>query len=360
MSPTRPYLKDAFGIRINRLIIHVLDPDRPNKRNSRGFIPSQAELNLQNRPELLLFFTNHIAKSLANPSSRVARFKNINSAAPSGICADVLAGSKDFVDGSIAIAKKLFAIMQDGRTKSADLVVALFEAENFPNEQFLALLKVDPSQAFRHNIIEIDGKMIVDYETLPSAFTEQELQKCAFIQSVKPSRNPEYDMVMLDLKQEGVAQYFKDKLLDAEESYDAKARTQKLWQAFVQAGNFIRDNYSSEQLVAFELQREAAMGREQINYEELVNSLNLPGDGKASVLGIFRDRLPDREIEIDQEYAEKIAQKRVFQGDYGLNVRVESEYYDQVIRMGEDIIEDGEVVGREVIVRARNWHEVAK
>jgi len=360
MPPNRPYLKDAFEIRINRLIIHVLDPQRPNKGTSRGFIPSQAELNLHNRTELIEFFTNHIAKSLANNNSHVARFKNINSAAPSGICADILTGSKDFADGSIALAEKLYEIMQDGRTKAADLAVAIFEAANFPQEQFLALMKVDPSKAFQHDFLNVDGKEVVDYKVLSSAFTNQELQKCAFIQSVKPYRYPEYDMVLLDSKQVGVAQYFKEKFLDAEESYDAKARTEKLWQAFVQAGNFIRDNYSSDKLGDFELQREAALERKQINYEDLVSSLNLPDDSKTIVLGIFRNRLPDRQIEIDQEYAEKIAQKRVFQGDYGLSVRVESDYYDQVIRVGKEIIEDGKVVGHEVILSARNWHEVAK
>jgi hypothetical protein len=360
MAQIRPYLKDAFGIKISKLIIHVIDPPRPNNVNPRGFVPSEAELDLHGRQELLKFFTNHISKSLANPNSRVAKFRNINPLAPSGICSDLLDGSRDFVEGSTAIAKFLYQIMVDGRTKAADLVVALFEAENFPHEHFLSLLKIDPSLAFEHSDLKVNGKKVNDYKALPSALTERELQKCAFIQKVKPNRNPEYDMVLLDPLRPGVAQYFKDKLLDAEESFDAKVKTERLWSALVQAGNMIRDTYGAVQLKDFELQREAALYHVSINYEELVNSLNIPIAGKEKMLSIFRERLPDKEIVIDHDYAGKIAKKRIFQGDFGLRVRVESNYYDKVIKPGKEIIEDGKVVGREVILLARNWREVTQ
>ena len=38
------------------------------------------------------------------------------------------------------------------RITSGDLGVALFSAENYPYSHFLAILKIDPAQIFRHVI----------------------------------------------------------------------------------------------------------------------------------------------------------------------------------------------------------------
>jgi hypothetical protein len=326
---------------------------------SRGFLPSEAELNLEGKDDLRVFFTNHIANSLADGRGRIAKFKNINPKDPSGICAGILEGSTDFVEGTTQIAQRLYEILHDGRTKEADLAIAQYEAKNFPKEQFIALLKIDPAQVFEHEFIEVDGKLVVNYKPLINAFTDQKLQKCAFIQSIEPKRHPDYDMVLLDPKSKEVAQYFKDKLLDCEESYDAKIRTRKLWQSFVQAGNLISDRLGPEEVDEFEQQREAAMRRTSINYENFINTLDLSEDDKEDVQKIFSSRLPDRDFEIDQDYVEKIAKKRIFTGKYGLRVQVDSQYYNQVIELGDEIVEEGKVVGRKIILHARDWQEVS-
>jgi hypothetical protein len=264
------------------------------------------------------------------------------------------------VDGTTQIAEKLYDILQDERTKEADLAVAQYEATNFPNEHFIALLKIDPAQVFEHEFVEVDGKLVVNYKPLVNAFTDQKLQKCAFIQATKPERHPDYDMVLLDPQKKDVAQYFKEKLLDCEESMDAMLRTKRLWQSFIQARNHIENKFGvSEYLSDFELQRDAAMNREKINYEDFIGTLILPTEEKKEVKKIFSSRLPDRDFEIDQKYVSKIAKKRVFKGDFGLRVQVENDYFNQVIQLGNEIIEDGKVVGRTIILKAKGWHEVS-
>jgi len=360
MPANRPYLKEASGIKIKKLIVHIIDPPRQDKKESRGFVPSEAEIQMEGRADLQRFFTNHINSSLSNPSNRVAKFKKIEEGASSGFCAGMLGGGIDFVTGSTGIAKLLYGIMKDGRTKEADLVVAVWEAENFPGKQFLALLKVDPAEALQHRIIEEEGKKVIDYTVLANAFTNQKLQKCAFIQAVTPERHPDYDMVLLDLKTKDVAKYFQDKLLDAVDSFTARERTEKLSLSFTEAANYIRDTYGEKELDAFETQRKAAMGWERINYEELTEALPLPAEGKSKLLEIFGARLADKDFEIDPEYAGNIDKKRIFRGENGLRVEVQSLYSNQVIRPGKEIMEDGKVVGREITIAARGWHEVTK
>ena len=128
---------------------------------------------------------------------------------------------------------------QDRRTKGADLAVCFYRAENIADTRFLALLKIDPSEVFQHQIAEDEqGRQFVTYVVEPRAFTNERLQKCAFIRPLAPRHN-DYDMILLDrqvsdIRKQDVAQYFARDFLDSENAYDDYERTEGLYRTLMQ------------------------------------------------------------------------------------------------------------------------------
>ena len=153
-------MRDAANIQIQGLIIHILDP------KGQGLVLSGIDLPLRNNQALVDYFTGHIENTLKDPSIKAARFKNINPEQPSGFCQAILNGEITLVEGSRRLAEGLYGIMEnDMRVTSGDLAVGLFSAENYPYTHFLAIMKIDPAQIFRHVIREdSQGNTYVSFE----------------------------------------------------------------------------------------------------------------------------------------------------------------------------------------------------
>jgi phosphopantetheine adenylyltransferase len=188
-------MREATNIHLDQLIVHILDPGRPN-----GFVLSERTIPLERNQRLVDYFVAHIQNSLKDPTAKAACFIAMNDKAVSGICKALLDGHLDLVKGSRKLAQQLYAIItSDKRIKACDLAVCFYQAENQHSvSRYLALLKIDPSEVFRHKTeYDPQGNQYVNFEieTEVMPTTRERLQKCAFVQQLEP-RSPDYDMML--------------------------------------------------------------------------------------------------------------------------------------------------------------------
>lgn len=353
-------MRDAGNIQIEEIILHILDPIRSDGRDNLGFVPSRHPLPLDGNQVVSAYFTRHIERSLRSASAKAAIFRHIDENEISGVCAGLLERKIPLVEGSIQIARVLYDILDnDQRTSPGDLAVGFYQASNYPHERFLALLKIDPSQVFRHHVVETAEGNIVNFTEVPAAFTDKELQKCAFVRPLVP-RHDDYDMILLD-RLVDVSQYFKYDLLDSEERYGTRERTQKLYQALTAAHNQLRGTLSDQQNAALDAQKVALFTARRTNVDTWLDQLDLPNEIKTEIDLQIRRRLPDREFNLDTDFGQRLVERHYFTGDYGLKVQFEAVHYDDVIESEEPIMDDaGNVIGRRVVLHALNWREIAR
>ena len=119
-------IRNIKNIEIKKAIIHYIDPPRKDKKNSEGFVSSEALLPLEDNSKLSNFIENHIINSISHKSSKIAKFKNINPNQVSGVCSNIINETIDFIKGSIFLGEKLFEVLLDNRTKETNLLVVLF------------------------------------------------------------------------------------------------------------------------------------------------------------------------------------------------------------------------------------------
>lgn len=329
-------MRDATNIQIREIIIHILEP------RGQGLVLSDVVLPLAGNQELMDYFTRHIQGSLQEPFTRAARFRNINPMQPSGICHALLGGETNLVDGSRSLAQALYEILlNDQRISPADLGICFYQAGNYPGVRFLAILKIDPSRVFRHVIRRVNGNQYVSFEAEMKAFTDERLQKSAFIQPLEP-RHPDFDMLLMDRQARGIdlgriARFFSETFLDAEEAFDPRKYTERLYKSLTQAQNLVRSRLTALQEEELDARVRLAVISPRINLDAWVNELNLPNDIREEVDQVVRQYIPDREFDLDQRYSEAILQKVKYEGDYRLRLEVLADYFRQVV-VSEDYV----------------------
>jgi len=353
-------MRDITSVTIDEIIIHILDPF------GQGLILSSVTLPLSDNPELLDYFARHITASLGDRGIKPARFRNINPEQPSGVCREMLRKEITLVEGSQRLAASLYSIMEeDRRVTAGDLAVCLFRADNYPYTNFLAIMKVDPSQIFRHVVHQdAQGHTYVTFEPEQHAFTNERLQKCAFIQPLEP-RHPEYDMLLLDRQrwdlQEGrIARFFSETFLDAEETFDARKYTEVLYKGLVNAQNVVRDQLSEQEEEELKDSINNAISTRRLNLDSWLEELPLSDEVKQEIDQTISNTVPAREFTIDRTYSAKLLSKVKFRGEHGLKVEVPLENYRQLI-VSEELVTDEP--GREpyyrIVIETEVWKRVA-
>lgn len=342
-------MRDATNINIDELIIHILDPQ------GQGLVLSSVPVPIDGNEALVEYFSRHILTSLKDSGIKAARFRNINPEQPSGVCRDLLRGEVPLVDGSHRLAQELYSILErDQRITPGDLAVCFFKAENYPYSRFLAIMKVDPSQIFSH-VIRQDrrGRTYVSFETNTQAFTNERLQKCAFIQPIDP-RHPEFDMLLLDRQRRGfetpsptasqiaIARFFSESFLDAQEVFDARKFTDLVYRGLVNAENRLRDRLTDEQNTVLEEQVHQAVTSRRLNLDNWLGELPLPEEYKAEIEQSISTRIPSREFPLDRNFSQQLVSKIKFRGDHGLRLEVPSENYFTLIVSEERVTDDPE------------------
>ena len=356
-------MRYASNIQLDQIIVHILDPRRPD-----GFVLSERAIPLERNQRLVEYFVSHIQNSLKDSTSSAACFVSLDDNMTSKVCRALLDGNLDLVAGSKKLAERLYKIIKrDERIKAGDLAVCFYRAGNRPNvPRYLALLKIDPSEVFRHKTEQDPlGKRYVNFEIETNVMptTREKLQKCAFIQSLDPRQ--EYDMILLDrqvkqLVPQPLARFFVEDFLGAALALDARQRTDLLYRGLVSARNQLHNKLHphEEQLLSKSIH--SAITSAHINIDTWLEALPLAEEYKEQIDHVVSEKLPDREFEIDATYVEKLSRKRSFRGDRGLQVNVSAERYKQVI-VSEQLVEDpGEPPYYRIEIHTEKWEETTR
>jgi phosphopantetheine adenylyltransferase len=351
-------MRDVTDIRLDQVIVHILDPKRLG-----GFVLSERTIPLEGNQRLVDYFVAHIQNSLKDPTAKAACFVAMNDKAVSGICKALLDGHLDLVEGSRRLAQQLYAIItSDKRIKACDLAVCFYQAENQHSvSRYLALLKIDPSEVFRHKTeYDPQGNQYVNFEVETEVMptTRERLQKCAFVQQLEP-RSPDYDMMLLDrqTREKEVAKFFITDFLGAKLALDAQHRTVLFYTGMLSVYNQIHESQPHE-AESLHQALHVAITSDCINIDTWLQALSLSEEHKEQIDQVVSQKLPDREFKIDKTYAQKLIRKRRFHGDHDLRVNVSEEEYKQVIRSVERVEEPGSPPYYRIVIHTEKWEEV--
>jgi nucleoid-associated protein YejK len=152
-------MRDSTGIKLEQLIVHVI-----NSRQTNGLFLSERCIPLDRAGDLtqrlIDYFAKHIENSLQDSATKAARFKTetFNDGEVPQICQKVLHDGLDLVLGSKKVAECLKDIIdKDRRIALGNLVMCTYQAANYGEQKFIALMKIDPSDVF-HQKIETDER----------------------------------------------------------------------------------------------------------------------------------------------------------------------------------------------------------
>ncbi|HZS90170.1 MAG TPA: nucleoid-associated protein [Chloroflexota bacterium] len=354
-------MRYATDIEVERAIVHIVDPrQRP--------VLSERALPLEANARLATYFADHIGASLRDSIARAARFVDLDTGIAATLCAGVFADRTCFVEVSRKLAIHLHDIVNgDGRIAAGDLAVCIYRARDGSGvADYLALLKIDPSEVLLHKTVHDDqGNLYVDFDfqanVLPTA--RERLQKCAFVRPLRP--RPPYDMMVLDRqsgpgKADPVARFFMDAFLGAGLALDAQQRTDLLYRGLVSAQNRLRVRLSPGQNETLRGAIEQAIASQSINVDRWLEALPLPRADKEEIDRIVSRDLPDREFEIDAAYTQRLVARRRFRGDYDLRVTVQADHAGRVIRSVTRKDEAGRPPYYEVVIHTETWDEIVR
>jgi hypothetical protein len=357
-------MRDAVNIRIEELILHILDPQ------GQGLVLSSVPVPLSSNEALVDYFSGHILGSLKDPGLKSARFRNINPEQPSGVCRDLLRGEMPLLDGSRRLAQELYGLLErDQRITPGDLAVCFYKADNYPYTRFLAIMKVDPSQIFNH-VIRQDkrGNTYVSFESNSQAFTGERLQKCAFIQPLEP-RHPEFDMLLLDRQRRldeaasragAIAQFFSESFLDAQEVLDSRKFTDLVYRGMLTAENKVRSRLTEEEGEHLEERIHQAVTSRRLNLDNWLESLPLADELKQEIDQSVSARLPVREFPIDRGLSQQLMSKVKFRGDHNLRLEVPAENYFTLVVSEEYVTDDpNRKPFYRIVIETEQWKRMA-
>ncbi len=352
-------MRDATQIKIEELVIHILDPQ------GQGMVLSSASVPLDAQPELQEYFSHHLLVSLQDTTTKAARFRNLNPDQPSGICRELLRARMNLVDGSQRLAKALYPLLErDARVTTGDLVVCLFQAEPYKYTRFLAILKVDPAKIFSH-VIRQDrrGNTYISFERITTGFTNERLQKCAMVQPLEP-RHPEYDMLLVDRQARAdtptVARFFTESFLDAEETFDARKYTERLSKSLLSTQNRLRERLTPEENEALDDGIQQAMNSRRLDLNHWLSELPVTEEVKTELDQSLQLAVPERVFNLDTPYARKLLSQVKFRGDNGLRLELPTEAEDDLIVSTEHITDDPERQPfYRIVIETRTWKKVA-
>jgi ribosomal protein L20 len=330
-------MRDSSGIKLRQVIVHVI-----NSRESDGLTLSDFCIDLgtlENLNPISDYFTKHIQNSLTDPTTKAARFKtdNFKDGDIAQICHSLIHEGLDFIVGSQKIAQFLKEIIdKDKRIALGNLATCTYQADNYGDRKFIALIKLDPSDAFRP-IVKSDnnGKKYISFELergiMPT--TKEKLQKCVFLQSLEP-RHEDYDMMLLDRQtEEEPAQFFTQDFLKVDLALDDRERTKRFYRAMNAAINELRiiPELTTGQNNAIYSAFNNAIKQTKINIDRLIDDLPIDDKYKEIVKDKFKE-LPDREFPPDVEYVKAIRKKSRFKGDSGLYVSVNHDDRNEIVK----------------------------
>jgi len=359
-------------VQVERAIVHIINHLKPQQSvKSTNVLPLTSNLRLKD------YFEAQIANSLRNSALSQAVFDDdaIGPDTTANLCLTAIAQSRKFIASSQDLADALLSAMgKDKRiTEKSNLAICLYTTPPAP-EKYLALLKLDPSEALIQKI-ERDpssASLLVNFEVREDAMptANEPLQKAALVLSKRSAEG--HDLLLLDKQvSKEAADFFARKFLHAQPILDAKKRTKKLYNALAKAHQRLtpiqpvtdRPHLDLDKADMLRDEIDSVMRRSKIDTSEWIDSLALPDDAKQVIEKEIQKQIPvEKEFELDPEYAQEnvLYKKRRIKGAYGVVFEVESDHWKDVIKkeVSRKVVAGHQIVRLEVEIT--DYQEVIK
>ncbi len=350
-------MRDARGIHIQRIIVHVVDHHRHDEP-----ILSEVELPLTADSKLRLYFETQVAYILESPAI-AARFSVEGDQSAATFCNDIVSNPRQFVACSQKLGKRLFDSMSgDKRISPGSLAICLYNADNYSESHFLALVKIDPTEVLMQKIMkDARGRRYVGFDVrgdvLPTA--REQLHKAAL---VRPRTDgAEYDLLLLDRQIAGapraVADFFAKTFLNTVPAFDARERTKRMYSTLIAVQNQVRSTLKPHAAETLRDRINEVAQSEKVDLDQWVDTLTVPDKTKDQIRDELTKALPDKQFALDTTFAGRLIQKRKFVGDYELRLSVRAESFRDVITSVEPPEENGRQRWR-IVIETERWHEI--
>ncbi len=359
-------------IYIERAILHIVDHETYPA-------PQLSDLDLLLTPPVRGFLTRQIMEGREHRNSRTAKFADPppkDEPSLHEMCDTILDDPQAFVAQSRRIAEHLFKHLS-GRTSPGDLVVCTFcEVEGSQEsvdqavadgtiadlavgDRWLAMLKMDPSDAFVHERREENGQWRVVLRRIEEAIASgQELQKCAFVlpPALREKRN--YHLKVLDQQnrrygvRESVASFFSDKFLQCRIPLNRAEQTA----AFVGGTRrWLRKHardWPEEDRTRAEAGIAAQLQQDQVDVTAYARGAIASDEQRAHYLDTLREEgLENFVFDPDPRQQRKLTDYAEFEGDDELHIRVRAKAVGRMMHCERDPA-TGETV---ITIRTTKW-----
>jgi hypothetical protein len=340
-------------IHVQRAIIHKVD--------HRAFDqPQLSDLEVPLSEPVRAYLRRHIRASREHRYSRTAVFA---AGPPEGkyalraISNAILADPVAFVPQSQDMARHLFNHLS-GRTSPGDLVVCLFGEDG--GDPWLAILKMDPSDAFAGERRQVDGKWQIVLRPVPEVLptTQQELQKCAFVLPRALREKRRYDLTVLDQQNrrygvsESVATFFSRGFLQCRIALNQAEMTRGFVGATITWLEKRAVGLSEEDVARARQEIYQRIQGDHVDITDYAHSVIPLPEQRDAYLDYLRQReIEDLTFTPDPLQRRKLTEYAVFEGDEGLQIQVRTEAVGKMMTCRED-----EATGEKVItIRTTRW-----
>lgn len=360
------------AIYIERAILHIVDHETYPT-------PQLSDLDLLLPPPVRAFLTRQIMDGCEHRNSRTAVFvpdPPVDEPSLHAMCDAILGDPEVFVAQSQGIATHLFNHLS-GRTSPGDMVVCTFcevegdqalvdkaiEEGTIANlekgDPWLAMLKMDPSDAFVHERREENGQWRVVLRRIQEAIASgQELQKCAFVLPPALRAVREYHLKVLDQQnrrygvRESVASFFSKGFLQCRIPLN-RAEQSALFIGVTK--RWLRKHarrWSEEERARAEAGIAAQFQQDRVDVTAYARSAIASDEQRAHYLDTLREEgLENFIFEPDPRQQRRLTDYAEFEGDDDLHIRVRAEAVRRMMDCARDPA-TGETV---ITIRTTKW-----
>jgi nucleoid-associated protein YejK len=354
-------MSNDHQVAIEKMIVHKVD-----HRNYDT--PQLSDLESPVSEEVASFLRQHIVSNQEHKYARSAAFTDPPEGQPAlrHMCDELIGDPSKFVAQSQAIASHLFQTVRgDKRVSPGDLVICTF-TEGDDDSRWLALLKMDPADGFVGEREVIDGQVRIVLRRVPDVLPTGELQKCAFILPHKLREERGYDLRVLDQQaarfgaRRLVASFFVTSFLQCKIGLNRKDKTLTfLYGSYEWAGQK-KAQWSAEDTERFRRRAAVSIQDNVVDVTDFAQAIIPEPEEQEEYLEFMRDQgLEDLTFESDPDERRRLTQYRWFEGDHGLQVRIEAE-----AAIGPDSIlhyeKDEGTNTWTITIRTTRWEETFK
>jgi hypothetical protein len=348
-------MRDAKDVKVERAIVHLINHLEQDITDSEAELPLDANVKLRN------YFSDQVNNALSDGQTSSARFSTEGDQSAVAETQKILGNGKDFIPSSLELARLLMKAMgKDARIKpaTASLAVCLYTATNYPGINFLALIKIDPTEALVERVATEKGKRIVTFDILSDVMPTKEvkLRKAALVSPKGKMAN--LDLLLLDRQVADVAAAFfrlaflnARSVLNLEDSAKSFLNvTAKTHRAFIEAAEGKPERIGLKESDLFMRHIEKSVLRGGFNRAKFADKAPLPEAARNMLAKQLEKQFPeDTQIKFSKKYAKEIfLRKTRYRGERGVLLEVDSQYFNEVVtKMKDDKpLADGTIITR--------------